>query len=298
MFDKTLKENADESIQMAEKALEKIIDGEVTYQNLRNYVINLHNSYELYFKYRLLENDVYKLFQYRNYDKFVLKQKKYFKDKKELFEYMKDSEVTLPDTVSFNNSIKRLESLDTKGEFNECFQSELGELHKLRNKLTHFECKLGDKDFMLVSRLFIKYSRNYDERYWWNYFPEGKVIDLNQFEEKLKNKKYENERLKYLILENEFNKNLLKKIEHFSGDYGFWNGFMFGCKSVAKDIVSNCGEFSDDDIKKIRKRLEILKYAGFIEFIEEQIEINEGEFWNKTDVEVKTDKIKSIKSTF
>jgi len=62
MFDKTLKENANETFQMAEKALKKIIDGEVTYQNFRNYVINLHNSYELYFKYKLLEKNEFMLF--------------------------------------------------------------------------------------------------------------------------------------------------------------------------------------------------------------------------------------------
>ncbi|MCS5422332.1 MULTISPECIES: hypothetical protein [Psychrilyobacter] len=281
MFDKTLKENADETFQMAEKALEKMIDGEVTYQNFRNYVINLHNSYELYFKYRLLENDVYTLFQYPNYDKFVLKQKKFFKDKKELVEYMKDSKATLPNTVSFTDSIERLESLDTKGEFNKRFQNKLGELHKLRNKLTHFEYKLGDEEFGTVNELFIKYSKNYDERYRWGCLPGEKVVDIKEFEEKIKNKE-----LKQLILEAEFNQNLLKKIE----SYRDWTSFMFGCKSVAKDIVSNCEEFSGDDIKKIRKRLEILKYAELIEFTEEIIEMEEGNFTTIINVEVKNKK--------
>ncbi len=289
MFDKTLKENADETFQIAEKALEKIIDGEVTYQNIRSYIVNLHNSYELYFKWRLLENDVYKLFQYSNYDKFVLKQEKKFKNKKELLECMKDPKVTLPNTVSFKDAIKRLACLYKEEEFTSEFIEKLYKLNDLRNNLTHFECKLGDEDFMLVSGLFIKYSRNYDERYPWGCLSGGRVIDLNQFEEKLKNKKFKNERLKRLILDDKdkFNQNLLKKIKYYPEIHGFWNTFRFSCESIAKDLVYHYEEFSDNDLKKIRKRLEILKYADLIELTEEIIYMDEGKYFNIENVELK-----------
>lgn len=290
MFDKTLKENADETFQMAEKALKKIIDGEVTYQNLRNYVINLHNSYELYFKYRLLENDVYKLFQDQNYVK------KNFKDKKELLEYVKAPKVELPKTVSFRSSINRLKSLDMKGEFNEYFENDLIELHKLRNKLTHFRYKLGDEELKAVNELFIKYSREYSEHRWGS-LPWEEKIDLKEFEEELKSKEIGDKKLEYWILKSEFNEKILKKLECNTKEYKI-KKFKFDCKSVAENLVTHGEEFSRDEFEKIEKRLEVLKYVGFIEFIEEQIEKNEGEFWNKTDVEVKTDKIKSIKSTF
>lgn len=287
MFDKTLKENADETFKMAEKALKKIIDGEVTYQNFRNYVINLHNAYELYFKYELLKKNECMLFDFKYFDNVPEKYQGAFKENKTLIEYIKSSKKKLPNTVSFKNAIKRLADLYKEDEFNPNFIEKLYKLHKLRNDLTHFECKLGDVEFELVSRLFIRYSKNYDERYQFNYYPEGKVIDINEFEEKLKNKKLKKERLKRLILEKNFNQNLLEKIKHYPENYGFWDTCMFGYKSIAKNLVSHYKEFTDKDIEKIRKRLEILKYAGLIDFTEDIIEVGQEDFKTIINIEVK-----------
>jgi len=75
-------------------------------------------------------------------------------------------------------------------EFTSEFVDKLYKLNDIRNNLTHFRYHLGDEEFMIVSKLFIKYSRGYNEHRWGS-LPWEEKIDLKEFEEKLKTKKLE-----------------------------------------------------------------------------------------------------------
>ena len=117
----------------------------------------------------------------------------------------------MPNTVSFTEAIERLAYLYKEEEFTLEFIDDLYKLNDFRNNLTHFRYRLGDEEFMAVSKLFIKYSRKYSEHRWGS-LPWEEKLDLKEFEEEVKSKEIGDKKLEYWILKSEFNEKILKNL--------------------------------------------------------------------------------------
>lgn len=260
MFKINLLENASTAFLAASAALEKIIDGEVTYQNYRSYVLNLHSSLELFFKKKLYDYNEFMLFSFKNYDKLMRKYKNAYKANQSIFEYIEDKEVKLPNTVTFQDAYERLAYLYKEDEFNQIYINNLGVLNEIRNNIIHFEINLDDDKFLLLNNLFLKctgYYKEYNEH----------VYDLHYDEERIIEK---NNSLMNIIVHEPFNNSLLLLLKEESG----WEESFLDFEFLAETLIEQ-GYYDVDDKLKLISRLKVFENAGLFDYGSAS-----GEYWD------------------
>lgn len=261
VFKINLLENASTAFQSALEALNKIIDGEVTYQNYRLYVLNLHSSLELFFKKKLYDYNEFMLFSFNKYDSLMEKFKKAYNADQSIFEYVESNVgAKLPNTVSFQDAYERLAYLFKQDDFDKMYIYRLGELNKIRNNIIHFELNLEEDQFVLLNTLFLKCVEYYEEYNDWGYelpFDKEKIIQKN------------NSLLKIIVNE-PFNNKLLLLLHKEDGlvedflDFGF----------LADGLIEQ-GYYNVEEKLKLTNRLKVFENAGLFGYSSAS-----GEHWD------------------
>lgn len=251
MYKVNLIESASYAFKNAEESLYNIVQGDEIFSNYRKYILNLHSSFELFFKNKLLERDIMLIFSAKQYEDVMKIAKKAKLSNITFLEYLDTPNCKLPHTVSFMDAIKRLAYLCNDGLFDEGFIKQLDELNNTRNSITHFEFNLDNEKFYVLNELFIKCVDIYSEYNEWGY---KSIVDLDTL-------KSQNRSIIDLIVGEPFNSAILKS---FIDGESFVNDSFHEYENIADCLIEDLGnDFTHDDKCKIISRLETFYKLGF-----------------------------------
>lgn len=240
-------------------ALEKIINGDLSYSNYRLFVLSFQNAIELFFKKMLLDKNEFMIFSFDKFKDQVLdRYKNACKDGKSIFEYaLLKNKGKLPDTVKFNESYKRLAYLYNMKCFTDEVIANLEVLGDLRNNIMHFEVQIEDEVLASLSKLLLSCDEMFQDNitdYGWgdNYISDSLRKELEQ----------KDLNMNKLIANNPINRRIMDTIIDNTGSFVEIDIEDYVLLADIYLMNNSQEKLSRDDISK---RFEMLVRHGFIE---------------------------------